>query len=225
MVSSELLTANIIIGLLSSFSPCLFPLLPSYLATQVKMKQSKMTSLMSSLALILGIVVVFFSIGFIANKFEQALIQNYFIFAKIQAAILIIAGLILIKTPSFMYKIRLPSKLENFIYSENTQKNSILFSFILGLVYTIIAAPCAGALFLGVWSQLIGQTIFDQFLLVLFFAIGAGLPFLAMSLFIEDITPKTIGKIHSTSSKITIILGIIFILVGIWLIFDSTKSL
>lgn len=224
MVSSELLTANIIIGLLSSFSPCLFPLLPSYLATQMKMKQSKMTSLLSSLALILGIVVVFFSIGFIANKFEQALIQNYFIFARIQAVILIIAGLILIKTPSFMYKIRLPSKLENFIYSENAQKNSILFSFILGLVYTIIAAPCAGALFLGVWSQLIGQTIIDQFLLVLFFALGAGLPFLAMSLFIEDITPKTIGRIHSTSSKISIILGIIFIMVGIWLIFDSTKS-
>lgn len=224
MVSSELLTANIIIGLLSSFSPCLFPLLPSYLATQVKMKQSKMTSLLSSLALILGIVVVFFSIGFIANKFEQALIQNYFIFARIQAVILIIAGLILIKTPSFMYKIRLPSKLENFIYSENAQKNSILFSFILGLVYTIIAAPCAGALFLGVWSQLIGQTIIDQFLLVLFFALGAGLPFLAMSLFIEDITPKTIGRIHSTSSKISIILGIIFIMVGILLIFDSTKS-
>lgn len=224
MVSSELLTANIIIGLLSSFSPCLFPLLPSYLATQMKMKQSKMTSLLSSLALILGIVVVFFSIGFIANIFEQALIQNYFIFARIQAVILIIAGLILIKTPSFMYKIRLPSKLENFIYSENAQKNSILFSFILGLVYTIIAAPCAGALFLGVWSQLIGQTIIDQFLLVLFFALGAGLPFLAMSLFIEDITPKTIGRIHSTSSKISIILGIIFIMVGIWLIFDSTKS-
>lgn len=224
MVSSELLTANIIIGLLSSFSPCLFPLLPSYLATQMKMKQSKMTSLLSSLALILGIVVVFFSIGFIANKFEQALIQNYFIFARIQAVILIIAGLILIKTPSFMYKIRLPSKLENFIYSENAQKNSILFSFILGLVYTIIAAPCAGGLFLGVWSQLIGQTIIDQFLLVLFFALGAGLPFLAMSLFIEDITPKTIGRIHSTSSKISIILGIIFIMVGIWLIFDSTKS-
>lgn len=188
------------------------------------MKQSKMTSLLSSLALILGIVVVFFSIGFIANKFEQALIQNYFIFARIQAVILIIAGLILIKTPSFMYKIRLPSKLENFIYSENAQKNSILFSFILGLVYTIIAAPCAGALFLGVWSQLIGQTIIDQFLLVLFFALGAGLPFLAMSLFIEDITPKTIGRIHSTSSKISIILGIIFIMVGILLIFDSTKS-
>ncbi|MCY3412586.1 MAG: cytochrome c biogenesis protein CcdA [Candidatus Heimdallarchaeota archaeon] len=221
MVSTELLVLNVTLGLLSSFSPCLFPLLPSYLANQLRMKQSKIESVFSSLALIAGIIVVFFSIGFLSTYIGEFLINNRNTLARIQALIILIAALILLISPQFMYNIKLPEKLENFIYSDEGQKNSLMFSFILGLVYTIIAAPCAGALFISVWAGMIGQTIFTQFLLVLAFAFGAGIPFLAMSLFVEEIKGETIGKIHATSSWVSRILGIIFLITAVWLFYDT----
>ncbi len=220
MAIGNLIIANLTLGLLSSFSPCLFPLLPSYLATQVKMKQSKMISILSSLALVAGIVIVFFGIGLLSNLIGDFLILNYAFFARFQAVLLIIAGLILIASPSFMYNIKLPEWIENYIYSEDNQKNSIVFSFLLGLVYTIIAAPCAGGFFIAVWVNLLGQTAMNQLVLVLFFAIGAGLPFLMIGLFADEIRGETIGKIHAASSRISKILGSIFILVGIYIFYD-----
>lgn len=220
MAFAELIVANITLGILSSFSPCLFPLLPSYIATQLKLKQSKFVSFLSSLALITGIIIVFLAIGLLSNSISGALLKNYATFATIQSLLLIFAGILLIKTPQFMYNIRLPEKLEAFLYNENAQRNSIFFSFILGLVYTIIAAPCAGALFLTVWNMLLGQSFVNQFILVFFFAVGAGFPFLFISLFVDELQPKTIGKIHSASSNISLFLGIIFVILGLYLLKD-----
>lgn len=226
MVDAVAASAVFSFGLLSSFSPCLFPLLPSYVATSVRAKQSQKQAILSSLALISGIIVVFFLIGLVSSTFLGAfLLDNVQILATIQAALLVIAGLIMIRTPSFIYKIRLPSKIENAIYDEEKSKNMYLFNFILGLLYTIIAAPCAAGYFLAVWGFMLDISLLDQFLLVVIFSIAAGLPFLVMSLFLPEIQGETIGKIHSTSSTLSKIMGVIFVGVGIWLYLDVNPGI
>lgn len=216
------LTLFLSFGLLSSFSPCLFPLLPSYVATAVRAKQSKKQAFISSLFLILGILIVFFLIGMFSKFIGDFLLQNLPLFSRIQGGLLIIAGLIMLKPPGFIYNIRLPDKIQQAIYNEESAKNMYIFSFGLGLVYTIIAAPCAAGYFLVVWFMLAKFLLLEQLILVAAFSLGAGLPFIIMSLYLPQLSGGTIGKIHSASSKITLVLGLIFVAIGIWLIIDTS---
>ncbi len=205
------------LGLLSSLSPCLFPLLPSYVASMVRLKLSRKKTLLSSLLLILGIMIVFLIIGMLSNFIGDFLIRNLPLFTKIQAIIIIIAGLIMIKTPKIFYKIHLPEKIERMLYDESNDKNLYIFSFSLGLIYTIIAAPCAAGFFLGFWGLLINEVFINQLLLVLVFSFGAGIPFIVLGLILPDIQPSTVGKIHKSTRGLSITLGIIFIALGIWI--------
>ena len=221
MATVEFLFVNIILGLLSAFSPCLFPLLPTYVAMILRTQESRKTVVFSSLFLISGLIVVFLFIGAISNLIGAFLISNYSLFAKIQGGLLILAGGLMIKTPAFIYRITLPDKVENWLYDEDRGKNRpYVFSFILGLLFTIIAAPCASGFFLYVWSTLIGQSFPSQFLLVLAFSLGVGTPFLLISVFLPDISGETVGKMHATTNYISKILGVILIGVGIFLILE-----
>ncbi len=224
MVSQSDLIINFFLGLGASFSPCLFPLLPSYVAVTMKSEKSKKTSLISSLALITGILIVFFSLGQIFDLVGSQLIKNYSSLATIQAVLLVIAGTLLIRTPSIMYKIKLPSRFESMLYREDDNRNLYYFNFLIGLAYTIIAAPCAGGFFLTTWTMLIGESLINQFFITLFFSLGAGLPFIIMSLYIPTIRADLVANIHDASNKIFKVLGIVLISVGIWLYVDVTNQ-
>ncbi|MHA2030855.1 MAG: hypothetical protein ACW99Q_15860, partial [Candidatus Kariarchaeaceae archaeon] len=138
-------------------------------------------------------------------------------FAKFQAVLFVIAGLLLIKTPSILYKIKLPDRFEAVLYSDNPNRNPFVFNFLIGLSYTVIAVPCAAGYFIVVWDTLVEVNFIDQFLIVLAFSFGAGLPFIIMSLYIPQVRSEIVGKIHNASRKISIVMGIILIIVAIWL--------
>ena len=210
------------LGLLSSFSPCLFPLLPTYVAINVKSESSQKQSFFSSIALILGILVVFLTLGLIVNAaFRVFLLRNYVTFARLQGSLIAVAGFFMIKTPKIFSKIQLPDRIYDMLYQDNVNRNPFLFSFGIGLIYTIIAAPCAGGYFLAVWSSLLGKTLLEQFILVLFFSIGAGFPFIFTSILLPQFRQDLMMKLHNASHKISVGLGIMLILAGIWL-FTST---
>lgn len=228
MISQGIFGAYIVIGIISSFSPCLFPLLPSYVALTINSKYSKKVIFLSSLALLSGIMIVFFTIGLLftyaLSFLGSYLLRNYTVFKTIQATLLILAGVILIRKPSFMDKIQLPEKIERMIYDENQATKPFTLSFLIGLAYTIIAIPCAGGYFIAVWTSLIGESLWNQFLLVLAFTIGAGLPFMIMSLYVPRFRSSFIQTVHNAQSKISIGLGIMMILVGIWLLTTDSST-
>ncbi|MHA2090200.1 MAG: cytochrome c biogenesis CcdA family protein [Candidatus Kariarchaeaceae archaeon] len=217
MVSVEVLVLNLLIGLVTAFSPCLFPLLPSYVAVTMKIEQSTKNTLFSSLFLIAGILTVFFSLSLVFDLFSDYLLRNYSSFAKFQAVLFVIAGLLLIRTPSILYKIKLPSRFEAILYSDNPNRNPFIFNFLIGLSYTVIAVPCAAGYFIVVWDTMLDVNFIDQFLIVFAFSLGAGLPFIIMSLYIPQVRAEIVGKIHNASRKISIVMGIILIIVAIWL--------
>jgi len=164
---------------------------------------------------------VFLFVGTISNLIGRFLLENYSLFARIQGGILIFAGILMIWTPDFIYSITLPDKLENWLYDEDRSKNRpYIFNYVLGLLFTIIAAPCAAGFFLTVWGTLIGETVVSQIFLVLAFSLGAGLPFMFMSLFLPQVRSDIVSKMHSATSKISKGLGIMLIIVGVVLLFE-----
>ncbi|MHA2250590.1 MAG: cytochrome c biogenesis CcdA family protein [Candidatus Kariarchaeaceae archaeon] len=217
MVSEDVLIVNFLLGLLASFSPCLFPLLPSYVAITVRSKLTPKNTIISSFFLIAGILVVFFSLGLVTDKFGQFLLNNYSSFAKMEAILLFLAGILMIKTPSLLYKIKLPDRFERHLYSENEARNPFIFSFLVGLAYTVIATPCAAGFFLVSWDYLIGESFLNQFFIVLAFSLGAGLPFIVMSFYVPQVRGNVIDSLQNANQKITTALGVILILISIWL--------
>lgn len=218
MIDGFDLTINFTLGLLATFSPCLFPLFPTYVAIVTKSGYSKSKSIFSSLSLMAGVLLVFLSLTFLTNQaFRSFLIENYVSFATLQAVFLIIAGILLIRPPLFLSKIQVPQWFYNMISREDKDPNPYLVSFILGLFYTIIAAPCAGGYFFALWKNVIGLAFIEQFILVLSFSIGAGTPFLVASVVMPDIGQDFSMRFQDASHKISIILGLMLIIVGFWL--------
>ena len=208
MISTINLTLNFLFGMLVTFSPCLFPVLPTFVAYSVKSNQSRKNSITSSLGLITGILVIFLIIGSVTNLIGMFLLNNYSKFAIIQSTILIIAGILLIKTPSLIYKIKLPNKFQKILDGDTEISNPFIMGFMLGLVFALIAAPCASGFFIYIWGGLIGKSFLDQFLLVLAFGIGIGLPFLLIGFFMPNIGGETIGKIHQFNKYVSVLLGL-----------------
>lgn len=206
-------------GLLSALSPCLFPLFPNYVAVSMKRKSNLLSSVGSAVLLTAGILTVLLLFAWFASyTLTSFLIRNYFYFAIFQASILIISGIILVKTPSFIYNIKLPEKIENWIFSDDDSKNFYVLSYVLGLIFTIIAAPCASGYFLSVLAMSISKVFLEQTIILMSYSIGAGLPFLIFSVFNVKITGDTIGKIHWLNNRLSLFLGSILIIIGGWIL-------
>jgi cytochrome c-type biogenesis protein len=207
------------LGVLSALSPCLFPLFPNYVAVSVKRNPSFLASLTSAFLVTLGILTVLMIFAKVASyTLASFLVRNYLYFAITQAAIIIISGLLLMFNPSFLYKIKLPQSIESWIFSEEALNNYFILSYVLGLLFTIIAAPCASGYFLSVISLTITQSFVQQLIVLTSYSIGAGFPFLIFSVFNVKLKGQTIGKIHFFNKKGSLILGFILVIAGIWIL-------
>ncbi|MCH8908356.1 MAG: hypothetical protein IH840_14810 [Candidatus Heimdallarchaeota archaeon] len=218
MVTLVILSINLIFGLLTTFSPCLFPLLPTYLAIISSSGNSLRKRTISVFALMLGVFIVFFVMSIFLNAtISRFLILNYVTFARFQAILLILSGYLIIQKPSFLSKIQVPNKFYQLLYDHEDKPSPIKISFMLGLFYTIIAAPCAGGYFITIWLQTLGKSIIEQVLLILVFSIGVGLPFLVFSVLFPSTKSINIPGLGATSNRISIVVGIILILSGFYL--------
>lgn len=165
-----------------------------------------------------GVFIVFFILSIFLNAtVSRFLISNYVNFARIQAGLLILSGYLIIKKPAFLSKIQVPNKFYDLLYDEEENINPIKMSFLLGLFYTIIAAPCAGGYFVTIWVQTLGKSIFEQVILISVFSIGVGLPFLIFTLLFPNSKSVNIQRFGESSNRISLFVGIVLVLSGLYL--------
>lgn len=214
--TTSILWQSILLGLLASFSPCLFPLMPSYLAIVANDNNAGRGKIFLSMLLLgAGIMIVFTLFGLLFNvAIGSFLIRNFGIFAIFQSILLITIGLLMIKTPQFIYNIQLPSSLNNILYKDGVQSRIGLLSFLVGLFYTIIALPCAFGYFILSWSLVLEATLIVKLFAFLAFTIGAIFPFMVIGLFIPELKSNFSGKIQQGSNYLKIALGFIILILG-----------
>jgi cytochrome c-type biogenesis protein len=206
------------LGILASFSPCSFPLMPSYFAVLASDNNADRSKIMLSiLALGAGIMIVFSIIGLVFSAIIGGFfIRNFSTFIIFQTLIFLIIGLIMIKTPKIIYRIQLPSSLNNLLYKERVQSRIVLFSFLLGLFYTIIALPCAFGYFIISWNLVINANLTVKFLGFLCFSLGATIPFIIIGLFVPELKGSVVQKVHRGAEYVKIALGVIILLFGFY---------
>jgi|AntRauTorckE6833_2_1112554.scaffolds.fasta_scaffold00332_3 cytochrome c-type biogenesis protein len=209
-------------GLLSFLSPCVLPLIPSYIAFLLgdysdQKKKDKNYSIIPALLFILGFTIVFVLLGLSATFLGKFLIRNQAILRKISGIIIIIFGLHIsgiIKLKWLYYEKKLSIK---------PKSNKYLQSLILGFGIALAWTPCIGPILSSILI-LAGnsQNIYAGALLLFVYALGFALPFLITALAAKKILPA-IKKMNKYLNYINIVSGIVIIILGI-LIFTNNLS-
>lgn len=172
LASSVPIIVNVfILGLFSSLSPCFFPLFPSFLAYVVDVESNLRKGIFAGLACIFGITLSFTLYGILTAYLFSLLVRYGTLLRSLFGIIIIILGVLMYLNKVHIF-VRLPQRLFSF--------KGYLGAFMLGLTYTLIAAPCALPIFLS--AILIATVPGDVFLTVvnlLGFTLGVAIPFMA----------------------------------------------
>jgi len=207
------LIAALSAGLLSFFSPCILPLIPTYLSYLVgdyaKAKENKndLSLIITALSFIVGFTVIFVLLGLSATFLGKFLIRNQRLLMRIGGTVIIVFGL------------HLTGILEiNYFYREKKFKlpNSLtgnLRAFIMGVILAVGWTPCIGPILSSILiAASTRDDIFQGGLLLFVYSIGLALPFFITALFMDYLLPKlkTFNKYLPLVNKITGALLIIF---------------
>jgi cytochrome c-type biogenesis protein len=214
----------IIAGIFTFFTPCFFPLIPSYLSLitglsfeeilKDKSKSSiKCNLLVNTLFFILGFSFIFISLGasitYLGNLFYDY--QN--IFKKVGGIIIILLGLYILG----IFKLEfLQKELKIHLYRNPI---GILGSFLAGVTFAFGWSPCVGPILGSILIYASTKTtLYQGIYLLIFYSLGLGIPFLLvgilLGIFLEYFhkIKKLIPLINKISGVFLIFLGIIIFL-------------
>lgn len=209
-------------GLLSFFSPCIFPLVPlyiSYLAggTQVtdeagNVHYSRKKVLLNTMFFIIGIGFAFVLLGFGFTTVGRFFSGNKLWFVRIGGMMMILFGIyqlgILGKDQKLEREYRLPVKLDQWAMSP-------LIALVLGFTFSFAWTPCVGPVLASVLLMASSaESAATGFALIGVYMLGFVLPFLLVGIFTSSVLGffKRHQKVIKYTTKIG---GVLLILMGI----------
>lgn len=170
-----------IAGILTSFTPCIFPMLPitisilGHNATQ----GNRLHNFSRALAYVLGIGLTYASLGVAAaltgNLFGAALANKYVL------AVLVVLFFAMALSMWGAYELQSPAFIRNRFGTGKSQ--GIGGALVMGLVAGVVASPCVGPVLVSVLSYVsTTKNVVLGFSLLFTFAMGLGLIFLVIGL-------------------------------------------
>lgn len=217
-------------GILSFFSPCVFPLLPVYIGILLGSDQEKAIlllgkkirwhGLLKTLCFIAGISVIFLLIGFGAGLLGKIMYTNWFRY--LMGALIIILGLHQMEVFHFHFL----EKQKTMDFGANKQKNELFSAFLLGLGFSFGWTPCIGPVLGSVLALAAsdGQDALMGAIYLLVYTLGMALPFLLLALASSLVLPY-FNRLKPHLLLLKKIGGAIIILMGILLLLGQLNSL
>ena len=226
-IANSLKTGNMLLvlatffgfGLLLSFTPCVFPMIPILSSIIVGASQNeKMTAgrgFFLSLIYVLAMAMAYTIAGVIAGLFGanlQVALQNPYVLTVFAAIFVALAF-----SMFGYFKIELPQSIQNKINksTDGKEKQGVLGIAIMGFLSALIVGPCVAPPLAGALVY-IGQTG-DAVLggLALFvLSIGMGMPLLLIGLGAGKFMPKPGGWMDSVSK----VFGIVMLAIAVWML-------
>ncbi|MBI2550399.1 cytochrome C biogenesis protein [Candidatus Woesearchaeota archaeon] len=212
-------------GLASFLSPCVLPLVPAFVAylsgttaAEIKKdsKKAKAAIFVNTVLFVIGFTFVFALLGALINSVLLNISYTLKdVLGKIGGVIIILFGLVLlgIIKPQFLqqeHKLKLKGL-----------KPSYAASFLFGAAFAVGWTPCVGAI-LGAILTLALTKPAIAFGMLFAYALGLGVPFLAVGLFTSQAT-ALIKKYQNVMKYVSIAAGIILIILGI-LVFTNNLA-
>lgn len=166
-------------GILTSFTPCIFPMIPITLSIlgHDSHNKSRVQNILRSVFYVLGIAVTYSSLGVVAALtgaiFGQAL-QNKWVLSSL-------VGLFVLMAISMWgaFELQVPAFIRNRFGTGKSQ--GYTGAFFMGMVAGIVASPCVGPVLVSILSFVsTTQNAVLGFSLLFTYALGLGLIFIAI---------------------------------------------
>ena len=217
-------------GLLSFISPCVLPLVPSYITyiTGVSFKEltdaeakSKIrwATTSHSLLFILGFSTIFILMGASASYLGQLLAQYQYWIMKVGGVLIIILGI------HFTGIIQLPFLQMEKRFEMRSKPLGYVGSFLVGIIFAAGWTPCIGPILstILIYASTSKSFTTGVWLLALY-SIGLGIPFFLSSLAFNSFL-SAFNRIKRYMRVITFISGLFLIVIGILFLTDTFKEI
>ena len=129
---------------------------------------------------------------------------------------MILFGLVMLASPKVSWL-----NYEKRITPTKSVTTGYLRSFIIGLIFALAWTPCAGPVLAGILTLAFSSESANQgSLLLAFYSLGVGLPFIVFGLMLDSILPL-FKRIERFSAYVYIISGLLLLAMGILIIFNK----
>jgi cytochrome c-type biogenesis protein len=211
-------------GLLSFFSPCVLPLIPSYVTfitglTIDDVPQSRRITLVHSLLFVAGFTLVFLALGATATALGRALGYNRDWVGRIGGVLVIVLGLYLLGAFNFSLFARERR------WHLATKPLGYLGTLLVGMAFAAGWTPCIGPILGAVLTYTASAADMNRGLALLFaYSMGLAIPFVLAALMIDrfiHVFQRYRGALIWTSRGA----GVLLIAVGIMMLSDQMRVL
>jgi len=214
-------------GLVSFVSPCVLPLVPSYLSflTGTTLEDLKSIDtvaergrvLAHAFAFISGFTLVFVLIGLSASAIGNVFAEHKDTIARVGGVIVIVLGLNMMgvfKIPALMMDKRWH------IGAGRSRKQSYWVSFLVGLGFAAGWSPCIGPILSGIILLASQQQVGVATLLLFVYSLGLAIPFLVTALAITQ-SLRALNRIKRYLPVIEATAGAVLVATGLVLVTNS----
>ncbi|AIC93934.1 MULTISPECIES: cytochrome c biogenesis CcdA family protein [Shouchella] len=206
-------------GLVSFFSPCIFPLMPAYLSqltgttvTNGAIAAPRRIILSRSFGFIAGFTLVFMLFGLASTMLGQLFVSNQALLERLGGIVIILFGLQM----TGLISIRALFSDKRLEPSSNTAASfskSLLFGFLFAAGWT----PCIGLVLASILTLAsTSTTIWNGVFLLFIYSVGLGIPFLLIAM----LWARSLHKMRRLNRYLPIIQkisGVMMIILGVLL--------
>lgn len=226
MISNTNILLSFTAGLLAFLSPCVLPLIPSYLTfiggvtiNDLKTARYKRNIVFfRTLAFVGGFLLLFSIIGLVIFGTFFSLNNQLGFLDIIAGSIVIILGL------NFIFNFLKILNMEKRFELKN-KPTSIVGAFIVGMAFGAGWTPCIGPLLQGIFLLTAStETSFFGAVNLVAFSLGLGLPFILLSLFFPFIIER-LEKIKKYLPVIRIVSGIFLVGIGLLILSGRIQTI
>ena len=206
-------------GLVSFLSPCVFPLVPSYLAVvsgltlgELSERSERGSAAVGAILFVVGFTLVFMSLGAAATALGRALAQMLPWIQQIGGALIVLMGLYMLGVFQSMFLAR-----ERRFHSA-ARPTGPVGALLAGVVFGAGWSPCIGPVLATIllMAGLEGSVLKGSLLLGTY-ALGLGVPFVAAALGLRHLLSRS-DRIRRWSLPLQRVAGTFLVLVGLLLV-------
>jgi len=218
------LVAALMAGLISFLSPCVLPLVPSYIAfisgvsieelsTEENSRRVRKKVILSALFFVLGFSAIFISLGASATFVGKFMTRNIRLVEIVGGLFIILMGLHF----AGVLRLRFLDREKRAIHLEK-KPLGLLGTIVVGMAFGAGWTPCVGPI-LGSILMLAAttQSVARGVVLLTFYSIGLGLPFLVAGILIHRFF-EYFRSIRKYFRAVAIAGGVLLIIVGVALL-------
>ena len=211
-------------GVLSFLSPCVLPLIPSYVSfitglSLEDVQRSRRVALVNALLFIAGFTLVFLVLGATATILGQLLLRQREWVSRVGGVLVILLGLYLVGAFNLAFLAR-----ERRVHIAN-KPLGYLGTFLVGMAFAAGWTPCIGPILGAVLTYTASSADLNRGLLLLSaYSLGLALPFLLAALMIDRFM-STLQRYRTALAWTSKISGALLILVGLLMVTGSMTLL